>query len=100
MRATAKEAAPVLSPCVQATRIVRSGFAKDLAAGQLGSQGIGIDDTGRSWRTLSGLMIAAPELDGGRGDRDQHECHRRSPCRHCRGDARRHQWNIVMVVGW
>jgi hypothetical protein len=48
MRATAKEAAPVLSPCVQATRIVRSGFAKDLAAGQLGSQGIGIDDTGRS----------------------------------------------------
>jgi hypothetical protein len=91
MGGTAKEAAPVLGPCVQATRIARSGFAKDLAAGQLGPQGIGIDDAGRSCRTFSGLMIAAPELDGGRGDREQHERHSCSPCRHRPGDARRHQ---------
>ncbi len=67
--AAAKEATPVLGPCVQAASVVRAGFSKYLAAGQLGPQGIGIDSRGRSCRALSGLTIAMPELDGGRGDR-------------------------------
>ena len=76
--------------------VLSPSFAEKLASFQLGPQGIVMDVGGRRGGRGCGLLIAAFEMNRGRGDREHDKRHRPHARRGSRRDARRHQWNIVI----
>src|SRR5271166_5132031 len=94
-----KKPAAVLRPGSEAAIVLSPSFAEKLASLQLGLQGIIVEVGARRDGKGAGLLTPVFDVQHRRRDSEHGERHGHNARRGSNRDVRRHQWNIVIVVG-